>query len=74
MAGCQIHHDLGLALAVPVRDRDAPAVAAVNVAMHSSRRTVEQCLAEILPELRAAAAGIGADLHIPGCFTGIPAA
>jgi IclR family pca regulon transcriptional regulator len=59
-------------IAVPVRDLDGRAVAAVNVAMHSSRRTVEECLAEVLPELRAAAAGIEADLHIAGRFTRIP--
>lgn len=59
-------------IAVPVRDRAGRAVAAVNVAMHSSRRTVEQCLAEVLPELRATAARIEADLHIAGGFTRIP--
>lgn len=59
-------------IAVPVRDRAGGAVAAVNVAMHSSRRTIEQCLAEVLPELRATAAGIEADLHIAGRFTRIP--
>ncbi|WP_405594900.1 helix-turn-helix domain-containing protein [Streptomyces sp. NBC_01410] len=61
-------------LAVPVRDLDGQPVAAVNVAMHSSRRTVQQCLAEVLPELRATAAGIEADLHIAGRFTRIPTA
>ncbi|MEU9014374.1 IclR family transcriptional regulator C-terminal domain-containing protein [Streptomyces sp. NPDC048479] len=61
-------------LAVPVRDLDGRAVAAVNVAMHSSRRTVEQCLTEILPELQATAARIEADLHIAGRFTRIPTA
>ncbi|MGW1495847.1 IclR family transcriptional regulator domain-containing protein [Streptomyces sp. NPDC002402] len=61
-------------LAVPVRDLDGKSVAAVNVAMHSSRRTVQQCLAEVLPELRATAAGIEADLHIAGRFTRIPTA
>ncbi|MEU3920324.1 IclR family transcriptional regulator C-terminal domain-containing protein [Streptomyces sp. NPDC029004] len=61
-------------LAVPVRDLDGKPVAAVNVAMHSSRRTVQQCLDEVLPELRATAAGIEADLHIAGRFTRIPTA
>ncbi|WP_406263529.1 helix-turn-helix domain-containing protein [Streptomyces sp. NBC_00191] len=61
-------------LAVPVRDLDGKSVAAVNVAMHSSRRTVQQCLAEVLPELRATAAAIEADLHIAGRFTRIPTA
>jgi len=59
-------------LAVPVRDLSGRAVAAVNVAMHSSRRTVEQCLTEALPELLATAARIETDLHIAGRFTRIP--
>ncbi|MEV6784396.1 IclR family transcriptional regulator C-terminal domain-containing protein [Streptomyces sp. NPDC051098] len=59
-------------LAVPVRDHGGRAVGAVNVAMHSSRRTVDQCLAEVLPALRAAAARIEADLRIAGRFTRIP--
>jgi IclR family pca regulon transcriptional regulator len=61
-------------LAVPVRDRAGRAVAAVNVAMHSSRRTAAQCLTEVLPELRATAARIEADLHVAGRFTHIPSA
>ncbi|MEJ8633113.1 IclR family transcriptional regulator domain-containing protein [Streptomyces sp. MS2.AVA.5] len=59
-------------LAVPVRDLGGRAVGAVNVAMHSSRRTVDQCLAEVLPALRSAAARIEADLRIAGRFTRIP--
>ncbi|MFE2601678.1 IclR family transcriptional regulator C-terminal domain-containing protein [Streptomyces sp. NPDC059396] len=61
-------------LAVPVRDRTGRAVAAVNVAMHSSRRSVERCLTEVLPELRATAGSIEADLRIAGRFSRIPAA
>jgi IclR family transcriptional regulator, pca regulon regulatory protein len=61
-------------VAVPVRDRAGRAVAAVNVAMHSSRRTAAQCLTEVLPELRATAARIEADLHVAGRFTRIPSA
>nr|WP_245703647.1 IclR family transcriptional regulator C-terminal domain-containing protein [Streptomyces lushanensis] len=61
-------------LAVPVRDRTGRAVAAVNVAMHSSRRSVERCLREVLPELRATAEAIEADLRIAGRFTRIPSA
>ncbi|WP_046495220.1 IclR family transcriptional regulator domain-containing protein [Streptomyces odonnellii] len=61
-------------LAVPVRDRAGRAVAAVNVAMHSSRRSVERCLTDVLPELRATAGSIEADLHIAGRFSRIPAA
>ncbi|MCX4825321.1 helix-turn-helix domain-containing protein [Streptomyces sp. NBC_01142] len=61
-------------IAVPVRDLNGQAVAAVNVAMHSSRRTGEQCLTEVLPELRSAAARIEADLHVAGRFTRIQTA
>ncbi|MGP4044063.1 IclR family transcriptional regulator domain-containing protein [Streptomyces sp. 2A115] len=56
-------------IAVPVRDRGGRVVAAVNVAMHSSRRSVEQCVAEVLPELRIASGRIEADLHVAGRFT-----
>ncbi|MER5884973.1 IclR family transcriptional regulator C-terminal domain-containing protein [Streptomyces sp. NPDC001941] len=59
-------------LAVPVRDRAGRVVAAVNVAMHSGRRTLGQCLQEVLPELRAAAARIEADLHALGRFGEVP--
>ncbi|MFF0448938.1 IclR family transcriptional regulator C-terminal domain-containing protein [Streptomyces sp. NPDC004609] len=59
-------------LAVPVRDLAGRTVASVNVGMHSSRRTVEQCLTEVLPELRSTAAAIEADLHVAGRFTRIP--
>ncbi|MFB7246046.1 IclR family transcriptional regulator C-terminal domain-containing protein [Streptomyces populi] len=55
-------------IAVPVRDRAGRVVAAVNVAMHSSRRTAEACVGDVLPELRATATGIEADLHIAGRF------
>jgi IclR family pca regulon transcriptional regulator len=56
-------------VAVPVRDRTGRAVAAVNVAMHSSRRTAAQVRTEVLPVLRAAAAGIEEDLAQAGRFT-----
>jgi IclR family pca regulon transcriptional regulator len=55
-------------IAVPVRDRGGRAVAAVNVAMHSSRRTAEACVSDVLPELHATATRIEADLHIAGRF------
>ncbi|MEV0219211.1 IclR family transcriptional regulator C-terminal domain-containing protein [Streptomyces sp. NPDC050704] len=61
-------------IAVPVRDRTGRVVAAVNVAMHSSRRTVEQCVAEVLPELSATAGLIEADLRVAGRFTRVPVA
>ncbi len=59
-------------IAVPVRDRGGKVVAAVNIAMHSSRRTIEECVAELLPELRATAARIEADLHVAGRFRKVP--
>ncbi|MBQ0829406.1 IclR family transcriptional regulator domain-containing protein [Streptomyces tagetis] len=58
-------------IAVPVRDRTGRAVAAVNVAMHAARRTPEECVTEILPELRRTADGIEADLRVAGRFTGV---
>ncbi|MFE4855828.1 IclR family transcriptional regulator C-terminal domain-containing protein [Streptomyces sp. NPDC056670] len=55
-------------IAVPVRDAAGRAVAAVNVAMHTTRRTLAQCRTELLPELRATAAAIEADLHVVNRF------
>ncbi|MFD3943747.1 IclR family transcriptional regulator C-terminal domain-containing protein [Streptomyces sp. NPDC058579] len=59
-------------IAAPVRDRTGAVVAAVNVAMHSSRRTVEECVGEVLPELRAAVARIEDDLRTAGRFARVP--
>ncbi|MET9803884.1 IclR family transcriptional regulator C-terminal domain-containing protein [Streptomyces sp. NPDC006368] len=59
-------------IAVPVRDRGGTVVAAVNVAMHSVRRTAEECVGDILPELRATADRIEADLRVAGRFAPIP--
>ncbi|MFI1442309.1 IclR family transcriptional regulator domain-containing protein [Streptomyces fructofermentans] len=61
-------------IAVPVRDRTGRAVAAVNVAMHSTRRTLEECVGEVLPELSATAGRIEADLRVAGRFTRVPVA
>ncbi|MEU9960406.1 IclR family transcriptional regulator C-terminal domain-containing protein [Streptomyces sp. NPDC050982] len=61
-------------IAVPVRDRTGRVVAAVNVAMHSSRRTVEQCVGEVLPELAATAGRIEGDLRVAGRFARVPVA
>ncbi|MFI1466346.1 IclR family transcriptional regulator C-terminal domain-containing protein [Streptomyces wuyuanensis] len=59
-------------LAVPVRDHTGRTVAALNVAMHTARRTTDECLAEVLPPLRATAAAIESDLHIAGRFARVP--
>lgn len=59
-------------LAVPVRDHTGRTVAALNVAMHTTRRTPDECLAQLLPQLRATAAHIESDLHVAGRFARVP--
>lgn len=61
-------------IAVPLHDRSGRAVAAVEVALHTGRRSARECVAEVLPELRAAADAITADLHVVGRFTGVAVA
>ncbi|MEU1470049.1 IclR family transcriptional regulator C-terminal domain-containing protein [Streptomyces sp. NPDC005761] len=66
--------EVGLrSVAVPVHDRRGTVVAAVNVAMHSSSRTLEECVRDVLPRLRTAAGFIEADLHITERFVRVPA-
>ncbi|MFJ2093691.1 IclR family transcriptional regulator C-terminal domain-containing protein [Streptomyces sp. NPDC087901] len=66
--------EVGLrSVAVPLRDRRGTVVAAVNVAMHSSSRTLEECVTEVLPRLHAAAGHIEADLHITERYVRVPA-
>ncbi|MFJ8534248.1 IclR family transcriptional regulator C-terminal domain-containing protein [Streptomyces sp. NPDC093591] len=55
-------------VAVPVRDRTGRVVAAVNVAMHAARRSVDECLREVLPELVETAARVEEDLRVAGRF------
>ncbi|CAL9448642.1 hypothetical protein SUDANB58_02405 [Streptomyces sp. enrichment culture] len=59
-------------IAVPVRDGTGRAVAAVNVAMHAARRTLEACVDEILPELMETAGRIEGDLRVAGRFRRVP--
>ncbi|MFD7226691.1 IclR family transcriptional regulator C-terminal domain-containing protein [Streptomyces sp. NPDC059881] len=59
-------------LAVPVRDHTGRTVAALNVAMHTTRRTADECLSQLLPQLRATAAHIESDLHVAGRFARVP--
>ncbi|MGW2953818.1 IclR family transcriptional regulator domain-containing protein [Streptomyces eurythermus] len=59
-------------VAVPVRDRTGRAVAAVNVATHAARRTLEDCVQRLLPALRATADDIQRDLHQVSRFTKVP--
>ncbi|MFE7895944.1 IclR family transcriptional regulator C-terminal domain-containing protein [Streptomyces sp. NPDC057424] len=59
-------------IAVPVRDRSGRVVAALNTAMHASRRTPEECVTDLLPELTATATRIQTDLHTAARFTDVP--
>ncbi|SEE98702.1 IclR family transcriptional regulator C-terminal domain-containing protein [Streptomyces sp. Ag109_O5-10] len=59
-------------IAVPVRDRAGRPVAAVNVATHAARRTLAECVTEVLPALHDTAARIQDDLHIASRFTQVP--
>ncbi|MEV3968154.1 IclR family transcriptional regulator C-terminal domain-containing protein [Streptomyces sp. NPDC050698] len=59
-------------IAVPVRDRSGRVVAALNTAMHASRRTARECVTDLLPELTATAARIQTDLHTASRFTHVP--
>ncbi|MFE0255116.1 IclR family transcriptional regulator C-terminal domain-containing protein [Streptomyces sp. NPDC059010] len=56
-------------IAVPVRDRTGRVVAAVNVAMHAARRSVEECVRDVLPELVETAGRVERDLGVAGRFT-----
>lgn len=59
-------------IAVPVRDREGSLVAAINVTMHSSRRSAAECVSAVLPELRATAVRTEMDLHLAGRFVRVP--
>ncbi|WEO96884.1 IclR family transcriptional regulator C-terminal domain-containing protein [Streptomyces sp. FXJ1.172] len=59
-------------IAVPVRDRTGRAVAAVCVATHAARRTLESCVQDLLPELRRTTDHIQTDLHTASRFTPVP--
>ncbi|WSC96899.1 helix-turn-helix domain-containing protein [Streptomyces sp. NBC_01754] len=61
-------------VAVPVRDRAGRAIASINVAMHSSSRTIEECEEQVLPQLRTTVARIEAELHIAERFTRVAVA
>ncbi|MEU6931969.1 IclR family transcriptional regulator C-terminal domain-containing protein [Streptomyces sp. NPDC046374] len=66
--------EVGLrSIALPVRDRAGGVVAAVNVALHSARRSREECVAEVLPELARTIGAIEADLHVTERFARVPA-
>jgi IclR family pca regulon transcriptional regulator len=74
-------HDAGYALVdeeleeglrsigVPIRGHDGRILAALNVAMHSDRRTAADCVTDVLPPMRSAADAIQRDLVAVGPFT-----
>ncbi|WP_328430363.1 IclR family transcriptional regulator domain-containing protein [Streptomyces sp. NBC_00443] len=51
-------------VAAPVRDRDGEVVAAVNIAVHAGRNSVDSVRSDLLPHLLATVAGIENDLTI----------
>ncbi|QYX76211.1 IclR family transcriptional regulator domain-containing protein [Streptomyces akebiae] len=57
-------------VAVPVRDRDAEVVAAVNIPVHAGRTSVEAVRRDLLPHLLATVARIEADLCVTGTAAG----
>jgi IclR family pca regulon transcriptional regulator len=57
---------------VPVRSQGGEVRAAINVAMHPSRRTVADCLKQVLPALRAAADAVEVDLAAVARSSRIP--
>ncbi|MFI8534033.1 IclR family transcriptional regulator C-terminal domain-containing protein [Streptomyces aquilus] len=61
-------------IAVPVRDHRGRVVAALNTAMHTTRRTPAECVSDLLPELRATATAIEQDFHTADRFTRVPTA
>ncbi|WP_280890278.1 IclR family transcriptional regulator C-terminal domain-containing protein [Streptomyces sp. LBL] len=59
-------------IAVPIHDRTGKVIAAANVALHAARRTAQECVQDILPELRTTAARIETDLNVAGRFMRLP--
>ncbi|MFF5844931.1 IclR family transcriptional regulator C-terminal domain-containing protein [Streptomyces massasporeus] len=59
-------------IAVPIRDGSGRVVAALNTAMHASRRTPRECVTDLVPELTVTAARIQTDLHTAARFTHVP--
>lgn len=53
-------------VAAPVRDRDGEVVAAVNIAVHAGRNSVDSVRRDLLPHLLATVARIEADLSVTG--------
>ncbi|MFF9816506.1 helix-turn-helix domain-containing protein [Streptomyces sp. NPDC014006] len=61
-------------LAVPIHDARGKVVASLTTATHAARRTPEDCVESLLPELLATASRIEEDLHTASRFTQVPLA
>jgi IclR family pca regulon transcriptional regulator len=59
-------------IAVPIRDRNGRTVAALTAATHAARRTLEECVQDILPALTTTASHIETDLQVASRFTHVP--
>ncbi|MFF4400933.1 IclR family transcriptional regulator C-terminal domain-containing protein [Streptomyces sp. NPDC001480] len=59
-------------IAVPLHDRTGRVIAALNLSTHAARRTLADCVTDLLPALRTTAAHIESDLHTASRFTPIP--
>ncbi|MFE9624462.1 IclR family transcriptional regulator C-terminal domain-containing protein [Streptomyces sp. NPDC006527] len=59
-------------IAVPIRDRNGRTVAALTAATHAARRTLEECVRDILPALTTTASHIETDLQVASRFTHVP--
>jgi IclR family pca regulon transcriptional regulator len=59
-------------IAVPVRDRTGRVIAAIDSTTHAARRTPEECVSALLPELHATATRIESDLHTAARYTRVP--
>lgn len=59
-------------IAVPLHDRTGRVVAAINLSTHAARRTLADCVTDLLPALNATATHIESDLHTASRFTPVP--
>ncbi|MGW7252652.1 IclR family transcriptional regulator domain-containing protein [Streptomyces sp. NPDC054834] len=59
-------------IAVPIHDRTGRVIAAINLSTHAARRTLADCVTDLLPALKTTATHIESDLHTASRFTPIP--
>ncbi|MEU6552824.1 IclR family transcriptional regulator C-terminal domain-containing protein [Streptomyces sp. NPDC046915] len=59
-------------IAVPLHDRTGRVIAAINLSTHAARRTLADCVTDLLPALTTTATHIESDLHTASRFTPIP--